>query len=98
MLVSTTGASFEGEERLAIYDSSEWAERGFCSKCGTILFYRLKNRDGHEMSIGTFDDSSSFRMIGEIFVDRKPDAYEFAGDHPRLTEAEAMAKFSFTES
>lgn len=94
--VSTTGASFEGEDNIEIYNSSEWAERGFCRKCGTILFYRLKKQAGHELSIGTFDDSSSFRMVGEIFVDKKPDGYEFAGDHPRLTEAEAIAKFSLS--
>lgn len=95
--VSTTGAIFKGEENITVYDSSKWAERGFCSKCGTILFYRLKKQDAHEMNIGVFDDSSSFRMVGEIFVDRKSDSYEFAGDHPRLTEAEAIAKFSLSD-
>lgn len=92
--VSTTGVSFEGKEYMTVFGSSEWADRGFCNKCGTILFYRLKEKDEYEMNTGTFDDSSSFKMIGEIFIDQKPDGYDFAGDHPRLTEAEALAKFS----
>ena len=79
---------------MTVFGSSEWADRGFCNKCGTILFYRLKEKDEYEMNTGTFDDSSSFKMIGEIFIDQKPDGYDFAGDHPRLTEAEALAKFS----
>jgi hypothetical protein len=35
-------------------------------------------------------------MVGEIFVEDKPDAFDFAGDHPRLTGAEAIKKFSLT--
>ena len=50
------------------------------------------------MCLGTFDDQSEFRMATEIFVDRKPDSYEFAGDHERLTEAETLARYKdYTE-
>jgi len=45
------------------------------------------------MPVGVFDDQSIFRITGEIFIDRKPPGYDFAGDHPRLTEAETMAMF-----
>ena len=37
-----TDVSFEGEENISVYSSSEWAERGFCKECGSHLFYRLK--------------------------------------------------------
>ena len=33
---------FSGAEHLRRYDSSAWAERGFCRECGASLFYRLK--------------------------------------------------------
>jgi len=33
--------SFAGEENVAVYKSSDWAERGFCKQCGTHLFYRF---------------------------------------------------------
>ncbi len=92
--MSTTGASFEGEENITVYDSSDWAERGFCRRCGTNLFYRLKQAGNYVICAGTFDDSSLFKLVGEIFIDNKPDGYDFAGDHPRLTEAETIAKFS----
>jgi hypothetical protein len=29
----------------SVYDSSPWAQRGFCGQCGTHLFYRLKESD-----------------------------------------------------
>jgi len=33
--------SFIGEEYITLYSSSDWAERGFCKRCGSHLFYRL---------------------------------------------------------
>lgn len=96
--VSTTGALFQGKENITVYESSPWADRGFCNKCGSILFYHLKQNDEYVISIGAFENSSAFKLIGEIFIDRKPAGYGFAGDHPRLTEAEAIAKFSFAKN
>ncbi len=92
--MSVSGAAFKGKENITVYDSSTWAERGFCRHCGTNLFYRLKKTGDYMISAGTFDDSSRFKLIGEIFIDHKPDGYDFAGEHPRLTEAETIAKFA----
>ena len=91
--VTSSGVSFEGEEHIRTYRSSDWAERGSCSKCGTLLFYRLLDSGEYEMAIGVFDDQSDFVMAGEIFIDRKPDAYAMAGEHPRLTEAETLERY-----
>ena len=33
-----TEVSFSGEENIRVYDSSNWAERGFCNNCGSHLF------------------------------------------------------------
>lgn len=88
--------SFEGTESLTRYASSDWAERGFCSKCGSTLFYYLKPAKAFMMSVGAFDDQASFRLVEEIYIDGKPDGYALAGDHPRLTEAETLAKFGFS--
>ncbi len=82
---------FTGEENIARFDSSAWAERGFCKTCGTNLFYRLKETDHYIMCMGTFDDQAQFKLAGEIYIDEKPASYEFAGDHPRLTGEEFMA-------
>lgn len=91
--VTSKGVKFEDETELHRYQSSNWAERGNCRKCGSIVFYRLLASDDFELAVGAFDDSSDFRMSGEIFVDLKPACYEFAGEHPRLNEKETMARF-----
>ena len=33
--------TFSGEDKLTVYKSSDWAERGFCSVCGSSVFYRV---------------------------------------------------------
>jgi len=89
--------TFEGAEHLARYESSAWAERGFCSRCGTHLFYRLKEADHYIMWMGAFDDQTQFKLAGEIYIDEKPPVYDFAGDHPRLTGDEFMASLQQQE-
>lgn len=83
--------SFTGEDHITRFDSSAWAERGFCRKCGTNLFYHLKETDHYVLGMGTFDDQTPFELEGEIYIDEKPAAYDLAGDHPRMTGDEFMA-------
>ncbi len=94
LAASAEGVIFAGEENITVFGSSEWAERGFCKVCGSNLFYRLRDGGGYHMPVGVFDDQSAFKVVGEIFIDRKPGGYAFAGDHPRLTEEETMAMFA----
>jgi len=91
LAAEVASVTFEGEDKISRYASSEWAERGFCSICGSNLFYRLKETDHYIMCTGAFDDQSIFQLAGEIFVDEKPPGYDFAGEHPRQTGAEFMA-------
>jgi hypothetical protein len=83
--VSAGSVEFDGREHVATFDSSEWAERGFCARCGSSLFYRLKAHDQYVLFTGTFDSQDGITLAGEIFIDAKPPGYDFAGDHARLT-------------
>ncbi len=88
------GVTLTGEAQLGRYDSSEWAARGFCKQCGTTLFYFLKPTQAYAMSVGAFDDQERFRLVREIFIDRKPSGYAFVGDHERWTEAETFERLT----
>lgn len=76
------------------YRSSDWAERAFCAECGTHLYYHLLPVNDYILSAGLFDESSGFLFKRQIFVDRKPDNYDFANDTEKLTEAQVFAQFS----
>ena len=55
------GVTFEGEDNIGVYESSDWAVRGFCKICGTNLFYRVKQTGMYVMSVGAFDKSSGVK-------------------------------------
>jgi hypothetical protein len=89
-----TEVSFEGEENISVYNSSEWAERGFCQQCGSHLFYRLKGSQQHMMPAGLFDDKENFIFKAQVFIDKKPSFYSFANETAEMTEAEIFAKYA----
>jgi len=91
MSVGVGSVQFEGEANITRYASSAWAERGFCSRCGSHLFYRVKEPEQYVMWLGAFEDQTPFGLAGEIYIDDKPASYDLAGDHPRVTGAEFLA-------
>ncbi|MDH3702153.1 MAG: GFA family protein [Alphaproteobacteria bacterium] len=89
-----TEVSFAGEDTISIFDSSEWAERGFCNKCGTHLFYRLKHNQQYYMPVGIFEDDSKFLFDHQVFIDEKPKYYKFANKTNDMTGEEVFALFA----
>ena len=83
-----TDVSFEGEDDITVYNSSSWAERGFCKKCGSHLFYRLKDSKQYMISVGLFDDQEGLVFESQVFIDRKPSFYSFKNITNDMTEAE----------
>ena len=92
----------EGEESVSWYRSSDWAERGFCTRCGSTLFYRLVEATGDPSAdlmgeSGSFELPTGLEITEHYFIDEKPDFYRFAGDAPCLTGAEVFARFGEPE-
>lgn len=84
--------SFTGEQHITRFKSSEWAQRGFCSKCGSNLFYNFTPTGSYSLLAGLFDDVGG-RVLGEeIFVDEQPDYYAFTQETHRKTGAEVIAE------
>ena len=88
---------FEGEKHIQVFDSSAWAERGFCGRCGTHLFYRIKESGQTILPVGLFGLQTGFAFDRQVFVDHKPDYYDFANETTKLTEAEIFARFGLGE-
>jgi hypothetical protein len=93
--VAVASVAWHGLESLSTVASSAWAERGFCGKCGSGLFYRVTAPGRYHgntfVMFGTLDDQSGLALSKEWFFDQKPEAYALAGDHETVTEAEAFA-------
>ena len=67
--------TFESEDGLTWYRSSEDAERGFCRNCGSNLFYWPKARETISIMAGTLDAPTGLTTAGHIFVAEKSDYY-----------------------
>jgi len=84
---------FEGTESIAVYASSEWAERAFCKNCGTHLYYKLLATGEYFVPAGAFE-SSEFELASQIYVDKKPSYYSFANQTSMLTEQQVIEQFT----
>jgi hypothetical protein len=83
-----------GSENISTFASSEWAERGFCSRCGTHLFYRLKQNNQHIIPAGLFGLDAELNFDHQIFIDEKPGYYCFSNETKDMTGEEVFALFS----
>ena len=61
------------DETLKWYASSENAERGFCSRCGGSLFWRLTDSDTTSIMAGTLGLPTGLKTVENIFTEDKSD-------------------------
>ena len=76
-----------GSEMITTY-FDENIERGFCSVCGTTLFWHNPEDNHYCMNAELFDDiikNASFNL--ELFYDMKPEYYTFAGQRKKLNRS-----------
>ncbi|MFK7940616.1 MAG: GFA family protein [Roseovarius sp.] len=76
------------------FRSSDWAERGFCERCGSTLWYGTVADGIRHPAAGLFDDAAGGEMKIEFFADECPHGYGLAGDHRKLTTDETVALFT----
>ena len=89
-----TDVEFDGAESVKEYESSPWATRGFCSQCGTHLFYRLNKTGSYNMPVGLFPEIQDLVMTMQYFSDQRPDYYCFSNETQEMTDAEIQAYFA----
>ncbi len=96
LLVVDCGTDVEimGEENVSAFASSEWAERGFCTKCGTHLFYKLTESQQYIVPVGLFTEANDLEFANQIFIESKPSYYEFANETKNMTGEEVFAQFA----
>ena len=69
-----------GQSTLSWYRASETARRGFCSRCGSALFWQADGSEKISVLAGAFDQPSGLRMGYHIFCDDKANFYELPED------------------
>jgi hypothetical protein len=72
-------------------ESESDARRGFCSACGSSLFWDAPARDTISIAVGSLDEPTGLETIGHVYVSQAGDYYELPADglprHERLSGA-----------
>jgi hypothetical protein len=77
------GVKIHGADKVSWYRSSEAVRRGFCSLCGSVLFWDPIGRDKIAISMGAFEMPTGTRLGKHIFVADKGDYYDIADGLPQ---------------
>lgn len=84
--IPRSAVTVDGEEHVTWFHSSEKVRRGFCSTCGSSLFWDPIDRDKHDwtaIAMGAFDTPTGTRLERHIFVADKGDYYDIADGLPQ---------------
>ncbi len=81
--VPRSAVTIDGAEHVSWYRSSEKARRGFCSTCGSSLFWDPLQRDWIGIAMGAFERPTGTNLAVHIYVADKGDYYEIADGAPQ---------------
>lgn len=89
--VTATGCAPENlhldeDSGLTWYRSSEYAERGFCCKCGGNLFWKPSGGTHISIMAGTLDKPSGLKLSGHIYAGDKHDYFEITDGLPQFQD------------
>jgi hypothetical protein len=74
------------------FASSDFAERAFCSVCGSHLWMRDNTGRAYDLMPGLFDELHDQPLRSEVYSDRAMASVRLQGDHRRATQAEYEQK------
>lgn len=81
--VKKSAVTISGEANLTWYFSSEKVRRGFCSTCGSPMFFDPPAADWIGLMLGAFDGPTGTRVAEHIFVASKGDYYDICDGAPQ---------------
>lgn len=72
-----------GTEQLTWFQSSAKVRRGFCSRCGSWLFWDPPAHDWTSIAMGAFDPPTATQLERHIFVAEQGDYYRIGDGLPQ---------------
>jgi hypothetical protein len=81
--VPRSALTISGEDKVGWFQSSEKVRRGFCSVCGSSLFWDPVFRDWIAIAMGAFEAPTATQLKMHIFTAEKGDYYDIADGLPR---------------
>ena len=85
--VADADLSIAGEENIKWYSASSDAKRGFCSNCGSVMFWKRNSGDVTSIQAGSLDEEAGVKLTSHIFVADKGDYYEIDDNLPKYEKS-----------
>jgi len=92
--VAAEALTLSGAEHLTWFAASDFAKRGFCAHCGTILFWKPNAEARYAVLAGAFDRPECLHPGHHICTEGRPDFYrisdglpQYPGDGPGVVTA-----------
>jgi len=79
----------EGGEHLTWYAASDFAKRGFCRECGSLLFWKDTNSEGTSIMAGCLDAPTGLTTQFHIYTTDKGDFYTIDDGKPQYPQSDA---------
>ena len=67
-------------------DETANVDRGFCSACGSSLFWHPKDQPYIAIAAGSLDSPTNLKTIGHVWCSQKADFYKIEDDLPQFDE------------
>ena len=81
--VPRSATTIRGEDKVTGVRAAEKVRRGFCSVCGSALFWEPIGQDRLAIAMGAFDQPTGTHLEMHIFVADKGDYYDIADGLPQ---------------
>lgn len=81
--VPRSAVTIHGAENLTWFHSSEELRRGFCSTCGSSLFWDPVQRDWIGIAMGAFEPPTDTALRIHVWVGDKGDYYDISDGLPQ---------------
>ncbi len=85
--IPRTAVALERADTLVWYRSSAEAERGFCGRCGSSLFWRGDGLELMDVAAGALDQPTGLTTVRHIHTASKPDYYEITDGAEQFPES-----------
>ncbi|MCY4206606.1 MAG: GFA family protein [Roseovarius sp.] len=93
MSLAIVSGSLKVEGPAKSFRSSDWAERGFCTECGSTLWYGTLHNGERHPAAGLFENAAGAPIKLEFYSDMAPEAYALSGNHRKMTAMETERLF-----
>ena len=67
-------------------DETPNVHRGFCSECGSSLFWDPRGEDRIAVAAGSLDEPTNLQILGHSWVSQKGDYYQIHDDLPKYAK------------